>query len=206
MAYHPQTDGQTECFNQELEGYLQNFTSQRQDDWDELLPLGEFTHNNRVHALTQQTGFEPHQPRSKLESINEFKDGMAKGLVAKAITKVKDEYTMYYNHQREPTPIFAPGNRVWLDGSDMTTNRLSVKLSHRCLGPFTIEAHVGLEAYRLNLPFSLRRLHLVFPVVKLSAALPDPIPGRRPAPPPPPTLIDGEDEHTVEKILNSRMM
>jgi hypothetical protein len=68
-----------------------------------------------------------------------------------------------------------------------------------------IKACVGLGAYRLNLPFSLRRLHPVFPVVKLSAALPDPIPGRRPAPPPPPTLIDGEDKHTVKRILNSQM-
>jgi hypothetical protein len=122
-----------------------------------------------------------------------------------AITKAKDEYAMYYNHRREPVHIFAPGDRVWLNGSDITTNRPSAKLSHRHLGPFTIEAHVGLGAYRLNLPFSLRRLHPVFPVVKLSAALPDPIPGHRPAPPLPPTLIDGEEEHTVKKILNSRM-
>jgi transposase InsO family protein len=54
-AYHPQTDGQTERINQELEGYLRIFTSRRQDDWDELLPLGEFSHNNHVHLSTQQT-------------------------------------------------------------------------------------------------------------------------------------------------------
>jgi hypothetical protein len=110
-AYHPQTDGQTERVNQELEGYLRIFTSRRQDDWDELLPLGEFSHNNHVHSLTQQTpfmvdtgrhprmGFEPQQPHSKLESVNEFADRMAQGLeeAKAALTKAKDEYTMYYN-------------------------------------------------------------------------------------------------------------
>jgi hypothetical protein len=45
----------------------------------------------------------------------------------------------------------------------------------------------------------------MFPVVKLSIAHPDPIPGRRPAPPPPTTLVDGEDEYEVEAILDSRM-
>jgi hypothetical protein len=132
---------------------------------------------------------------------------MAKGLeeAKSASAKAKDEYAMYYNRRRELASIFVPGDRVWLDGSDITTNRPSAKLSHRHLGPFTIEACVGLGAYRLNLPFSLRCIHPVFPVVKLSAALPDPIPGHRPAPPPPPMLIDGEEEHTVEKILYSYM-
>jgi hypothetical protein len=55
MAYHPQPDGQTEHFNQELEGYLRNSTSQWQDNWDELLPLGEFTYNNHVRACIDAT-------------------------------------------------------------------------------------------------------------------------------------------------------
>jgi transposase InsO family protein len=55
MAYHPQTDGQTEHINQVLEGYLCTFTSRRQDDWDNLLPTGEFQYNNSKHSSTQQT-------------------------------------------------------------------------------------------------------------------------------------------------------
>jgi transposase InsO family protein len=47
-AYHPQTDGQTEHINQELEGYLWNFMGHHQDDLDELLPLSKFVHNNYV--------------------------------------------------------------------------------------------------------------------------------------------------------------
>ena len=38
-AYHPQTDGQTERVNQELEQFVRLFTSYKQDDWDDLLPV-----------------------------------------------------------------------------------------------------------------------------------------------------------------------
>jgi transposase InsO family protein len=126
-AYHPQTDGQTERANQELEGYLHIFTSRRQDDWDELSPKGEFSHNNHVHLSTQQTpfmvdtgrhprmGFEPQQPQSKLDSDTEFADRMAQGLekAKAALTKAKGEYAMYYNRRQEPAPVFTQGDRVW---------------------------------------------------------------------------------------------
>jgi hypothetical protein len=42
-------------------------------------------------------------------------------------------------------------------------------------------------------------------MVKLSPAPPDPILGRRLAPPPPTTLVDGEEEYEVEAILDSQM-
>ena len=56
-AYHPQSDGQTERANQEVEQYLRVFVNHRQDDWAEWLPLAEFCHNNRVQASTRQTPF-----------------------------------------------------------------------------------------------------------------------------------------------------
>src|SRR5260370_574745 len=57
-SYHPQTDGQTERMNQEIEVYLRVFVSHQQDDWADWLLLVEFAYNNKVHTATHQTPFE----------------------------------------------------------------------------------------------------------------------------------------------------
>ena len=51
-AYHPQTDGETERVNQELEQYLRVFCNFQQDNWADLIPLAEFAHNARAHSAT----------------------------------------------------------------------------------------------------------------------------------------------------------
>ena len=56
-AYHPQGDGQMERVNQELEQFLHLFINQRQDDWDDLLPITEFQYNNHIHSATQNIPF-----------------------------------------------------------------------------------------------------------------------------------------------------
>jgi len=45
-AYHPQTDGQTEWVNQDIEQYLRMFVSHRQNDWPEWITCAEFAYNN----------------------------------------------------------------------------------------------------------------------------------------------------------------
>jgi len=184
-----------------------------------LLPLAEFSYNNHIHSSTQQTpflldtgrhprmGFELRQPPSRLEAVNEFTDRMKETLVEakSALTKAKDDMARYYNRRRSPAPTFAPGDKVFLDSADIHTTRPSKKLSHRRLGPYLVERRVGQNAYRLALPLSMKRLHPVFNVVKLTPAPDDPILGRHQPPPPPPELIEGEDEYIVEKILDSRM-
>src|SRR5258705_8074337 len=57
-SYHLQTDGQTECMNQEIEAYLQVFVSHQQDDWADWLPLVGFAYNNKVHTATRHTRFQ----------------------------------------------------------------------------------------------------------------------------------------------------
>jgi transposase InsO family protein len=56
-AYHPQADGQTERVNQELEQYLWLFTSERQDDWADLLSMAEFQYNNHIHSQLSKLPF-----------------------------------------------------------------------------------------------------------------------------------------------------
>ena len=88
IAWHPQTDRQTEHVNQELDQYLWLFVNERQDNWYDLLPMAEFQHNNHVHSATQQPpflldtrrlphmGFKPWQNPSGLETVNEFMERM----------------------------------------------------------------------------------------------------------------------------------
>ena len=45
-ANHPQTDGKTECVNQEVEQFLCLFVNQRQDDWYDWLSIAEFAYND----------------------------------------------------------------------------------------------------------------------------------------------------------------
>jgi len=150
-------------------------------------------------------GFEPRQDPSSLEMVNEFTKKMESATeeAKSTIRKAQEDMTRYYNRKRSPAPMFQPGDWVYLDASDIKTTCPSPKLSHRRLGPFEIERQVGPLAYRLKLPHRLRQLHLVFNMVKLSVALDDPIPGRKPRAPPLPIVVDGEPEWEVEEVLDS---
>jgi len=56
-AYYPQTDGQTERVNQELEQYLRVFIDHRQEQWPDWLRTVEFAYNNKVHVVTKVSPF-----------------------------------------------------------------------------------------------------------------------------------------------------
>ena len=56
-AFHPQTDGQTERMNQELEQYLRMFIDHQQEQWPEWLGTAEFAYNNKVQTSTKVSPF-----------------------------------------------------------------------------------------------------------------------------------------------------
>jgi len=150
-------------------------------------------------------GFEPRQNPSGLEMVNEFTERMKSATeeAKSAIHKTQEDMMQYYNQKKTSAPMFKPGDRVYLDVSDIKTTHLSLKLSHCRLGPFEIERQVEPLVHCLKLPHRIRQLHPVFNVVKLSTTLEDPIPGRKLQAPPPPIVINGEEKWEVEEILDS---
>jgi hypothetical protein len=134
-AYHPQTNGQTECVNQELKQYLWVFVSEWQGNWTELLPLAEFQYNNHVHASTQHSpflfntgrhsymGFKPNEAPSHMETVNEFRDWMSSTLeeAKSTLAKAKNNMAQYYNCCCTPAPVYKIGEIVYLDSWDICT-------------------------------------------------------------------------------------
>jgi len=69
------------------------------------------------------------------------------------IHKAQDNIKRYYDQCRTLAPVFNPGNKVFLDASDIQTTCPSQKLLHRQLGPFVVEQRIGPMAYCLKLPY-----------------------------------------------------
>ena len=56
-AWHPETDGQSEIANQEMERYLCSYVNHFQSDWVKHLPMAEFSSNANTSATTKLLPF-----------------------------------------------------------------------------------------------------------------------------------------------------
>ncbi len=217
-AYHPQTDGQTERVNQEVEKYLRIFVNHLQDDWVEWLSLAAFAHNNHVHSATSKSPFKvnygynaeilpgakPKAPFrtpasttfiSEMQKIHEE----AKQALEKAAAQMKAQY----NNKKRPVIEYQVGDKVWLDTTNLNLPRPKKKLDDKRTGPFLIVSKKGASAYTLKLP-STWHIHPTFNESLLTPYTPPAFPNQEQPLPPPPDLIDGEEHYEIEKVLDSR--
>jgi len=63
IAFHPQTDRQTERTNQQLEQYLQMFIDHQQEQWPDWLGIAEFAYNNKMNTSTKVSPFRANSGR-----------------------------------------------------------------------------------------------------------------------------------------------
>jgi len=78
-AFHPQTDGQTEQTNQELEQYLRMFIDHQQKQWLEWLGTAEFAYNNKVNTSTKVSLFRANSGRDSRMGFEMRKQGKLEG-------------------------------------------------------------------------------------------------------------------------------
>ena len=67
LAYHPQTDGQSEIVNSMILDLLKCYVNEidRHNQWEKCLPLVEYAYNNMVHSSTGKYPFKVIEGRPK---------------------------------------------------------------------------------------------------------------------------------------------
>ena len=217
MAFHSQTDGQTERINQELEQYLQFFIEHRQKDWPEWLVAAEFAINNKVHTVTKVSPFMANygkelrmggdiRRKGKVESATKFVERMKKVQeeAEVALKKMQEEMKRYVDRGRKETEVWKKGNQVLLSTKDLVfKERPTKKLMERYVGPYAIEEVVSLNMVKLRLPSSMR-IHLVVNVSQI-VRYKEQIKGQKKEEGKP-VEVEEVEEWEVEKILNKKKM
>jgi len=214
-AYHPQTDGQTEWVNQEIEQYLRMFVSHRQNDWPEWIACTEFAYNNKIHTATHVSPFYANygmNPRmgielrraGKSEPAKEFPEWMktVHEEAQVALSKSHDDMTCYADFYRGEAPEYKIGDKVWLSTKNLNVDRPSRKLTEQQLGPYEIVKIISSNAVKLKLPTSFK-IHDVIIVSRIRPYRP-PTAGQSTIPPEP-VVIEGTPEYKVEEITDSRL-
>src|SRR3979490_1771647 len=89
---------------------------------------------------------------------------------AAALKKAGSDMKKYYDKGRQDVPQYQVGDKVYLEGLNVTTDRPSKRLEDRRYGPFPIVAKVGERAYKLPVPAICAQIHPVFNTVLLRPA------------------------------------
>lgn len=210
-AYHPQSDGETERVNQELEAYLRIYCGNNPEAWADHLLDAEFAHNQRIHSARNASpfflmmGYDPvaiptAYPNTNYPTLQHR---------LSTIQKARDEALAAHELARQVmrqriTKTFVPfkkGKQVWLDCQNLKLPYPNRKLAPKREGPFVIKEALNTLNYRLKLPKAWK-IHPVFHAGFLSHYRENDTHGPNYAQPPP-DLIDEDDheEYEVEAII-----
>ena len=213
-AYHPQTDGETECVNQELEVYLRTFCQNDPFSWADHLSTAEFTHNHRPHSITNVSpfylmyGYEPRPLPSIIsktlipaaeDRIKELSEARKEAVAAHDLARK----AMKERNSGKFVP-FAKGDKVWLEARNLkclyeNENR---KFAPKWEGPFLISEVLSPVTYCLSIPLKWK-IHNTFHASLLSPYHENDVHGPNYMRSPP-DLIGTEEEYEVEAIITHR--
>jgi hypothetical protein len=183
LAYHSQSDGQTERTNQILEDMLRACALKYGKSWIKSLPYAEFLYNNSYQTSIKMAPFEALYERqcrtllfwsqtreSQVFRSEVLKDAERQVQMIRENLKIAQSCQKSYVDKQRRYLSFEVGDFVYLKVSPMRgTRRFKVKgkLAPRYVGPFQILDHKGEVAYQLELPPQLSDVHDMFYVSQL---------------------------------------
>ena len=231
-AYHPETDGQSERSNQDMEQYLRSYVNYSQDDWVDWLPLAEFALNNHVSASTGVSPFYANTGRNPAAMPHELQPGnlvvrskgakkLEEGAAKRFALQMSDlhaklrnqllltQYTQAdsANLLRKPHPNYQLGDMVYVSTKNFRTTRPSRKLDYRFLGPYKITKVIDNITYKLDLPADIQAHNAFHASLLQPTGTETPLEGQLVEPPPAVQVErDGEvhEEWEVEEIVDCR--
>src|SRR5215510_11225002 len=211
-AFHPQTDGTTERFNQEIAAYLSIYSARNPNEWAKHLPFLEYVHNSRTHSDRQNTPYEIIMGMNPpgIPSIMETTTVESTEQRIKNLDRIRNEAIASHKiaAQRMAKRInsgfkpFTLGQRVWLEAKNLTLPYPSRKISPKRQGPFKVKHILSPWTYELQLPPTWK-IHSVFHASLLTPFHENDIHGPSHAEPPP-ELIEGQEEYEIEGIINHK--
>ena len=134
MAYHPQTDGQMERMNQEIEMFLRHYVNHQQDNWTEWLAVAEFSYNDKKHAVMNRTPFELNFGRHlwKGDLMVQTKTPRVKKFIKKlqesweqamhAMEEAQKNMKQQFDKKRRNPQGLKVGNHMWLENKNIQSN------------------------------------------------------------------------------------
>jgi hypothetical protein len=169
IAFHSQTDGQSEAVNKVLAMYLRCVTGDRPRAWVDWLAWAEYCYNTSYHTTLRATPFEvvyghppppllPYTPgTAQTDAVDALLRSRDKILaeVRQRLLQAQQLSKRFYDANHRDVE-FAVGDWVWLRLLHRTAQSLDPrsrrKLGPRYAGPFQVVERIGRVAYRLQLP------------------------------------------------------
>jgi hypothetical protein len=122
---------------------------------------------------------------------------------AKAALEMNNDMMRSRGEQKRTKEDLKPSDSVWLEATNIHSNRLSQKLDNKRYGPFEVEKKVSDWAYRLKLPETWA-IHNVFHSTLLTKTHAAEFDSQKKLTPPPPDIIEEEEEYKIKEICGHR--
>ncbi len=224
IAFHSETNEQSEIFNQKMKRYLRAYVNHQQNDWTDWLSMTEYVSNVFISITTQIFSFLANydfESRMSFDSVQFDENTVRKRIhrfkkrdivftmkniwkfARDHMKKSQRQQTTHVNAHKTQAFDYQIDDQVWLFIKNIQIDRFSKKLNHKMLESFKI-LEKRERSYKLDLSDEMN-IHSVFHISLLRKNSDDSL-SRQIMLSSSSVMIDDEQKYDVEDIVNSRVI